>query len=182
MSTKKIIIVVLIVLALVLIYVLMSRNSTTNDIVNSKEKIITVLNVDENEEYISYDGGISWEDDYVPSFYMNLEEGTYPANIEDIHGQLYNNSSHQYISYGHEYFLYRWVGSKFQQLDFPTSIAFPDEELGVDPGENGELIFEIHRFDLGEGRYLLEKEISIVDDFASEDRVLYIVRSEFHLE
>lgn len=187
MSTKKIIIATLIIVALIALYLFMSRDSTSNpkdgdDMVSSEEEIITVINLDENEEYISYDGGESWENELEPSFYMNLEKGIYPVDTEDIYGQLYNNSSEQYISYGHEYFLYEWDDSEFKELDFPPTMAFPDEGLGVNPGENEELKFEIHRFDLEEGRYLLEKYIRIVDSFASEDAIEYILRSEFQLE
>lgn len=188
MSRKTIVIIFILVVILILIAFLFNRNEVPEEKSNKPNnfdtdaEIITVVSVEQKDEYISYDGGTTWENNEEPSFYMNLEKGKYPIDTKNIIGHLYNNYSDRSVHHGYEYFLYKWSGIEFKQVEFPPDMAFPDEGLMVNPGDVKELNFEIYRFDLDEGRYLLEKKVRISEQDSPDDMEEYIITSEFYLE
>lgn len=185
MIKRKIVFVFILVVILILIYFLLNRNEIPDEEINdfyTGEEIITVAGVDKKDEYTSYDGGETWDNDDIPSFYMNLENGKYPVDVENIIGHLYNNYSDWSVHHGYYYILYKWNGREFKQVEFPSDMGFPDIGLIINPGDTEELKFDIHRFNLDEGRYLLEKKIGISVRDSLSDMEEYIITSEFYLE
>lgn len=184
MFKNKIAVSLIVLLIIIVAYFMLSSDDNTGETheFDIENKIITVTSVSGEDEYISYDSGQTWENDNEPSFYMNLEKGRYPVDVQEIRLTLFNNYSDHMVLYGHEYFLYEWKGGEFKQLDFPEDMAFPEEQLAVNLGDKEEIIVQIHRFELDRGKYRLEKHVRIEAVGLREDGEEYIIACEFFLD